>query len=147
MAVYAGRQVLVKIDTSLSGVGQGGASATWTTIGQQRGGSFTRSSETADATHKDDTGWPDAVVTRTPWSVSVDGALNPADTAWSTLLTRWAAKGKVWVQVNANAISGEYVEGQALITDLSYEFPESDVVTFSLELQGASSLVTSTVYS
>jgi len=147
MAVHAGRLVLVKIDTSSAGVGAGGAGASWTTIGQQRGGSFSRTSETADATHKGDSGWPDAVVTRTPWSVSVDGALNPVDSAWTTLLTRWAAKGKVWVQVNANSITGEYIEGQALITDLSYEFPESDVVTFSAEFQGASALVTSTVYS
>ena len=143
MAVYAGRQVLVKVDTNETG----GASATWTTIGQQRGGGFSRTSETADATHKDDNGWPDAVITRTPWSVSCDGALNPADTAWALLLTNWEGKTKMWVQVNANPISGEYVEGQAIITDLSYEFPESDVVTFTLELQGASSLVTSTVYS
>jgi len=143
MTVYAGRQVLIKIDTG----DVGGAAATWVTIGQQRGGGFSRTSETADATHKGDSGWPDAVVTRTPWSVSCDGALNPADTAWAYLLTKWAAKAKLWVQVNANAISGEYKEGQALITDLSYEFPESDVVTFSLELMGSSSLVTSTVYS
>lgn len=143
MTVYAGRQVLIKIDTG----DVGGASATWVTIGQQRGGGFSRTSETADATHKGDSGWPDAVVTRTPWSVSCDGALNPADTAWAYLLTKWAAKAKLWVQVNANAISGEYKEGQALITDLSYEFPESDVVTFSLELMGSSSLVTSSVYS
>ena len=143
MAVYAGRQVLVKVDTNETG----GATATWQTIGQQRGGGFGRTSETADATHKDDNGWPDAVVTRTPWSVSVDGALNPADTAWTLLLTNWEAKIKTWVQVNAFPISGEYKEGEVLITDLSYEFPESDVVTFTCELMGSSPLVTSTVYS
>jgi len=143
MAVYAGRQVLVKIDTNESG----GASAVWATIGQQRGGGFGRTSETADATHKDDNGWPDAVVTRTPWTVSCDGALNPADSAWALLLTTWEAKTKVWVQVNAHPIGGEYKEGQAIITDLSYEFPESDVVTFTCELMGASPLVVSSVYS
>lgn len=143
MAVYAGRQVVVKIDT----VEGGGAGATWVTIGQQRGGGFSRTSETADGTHKDDNGWPDAIVTRTPWSVSCDGALNPADAAWALLLTTWEAKTKAWIQVNAFDIAGEYVEGECIITDLSYEFPESDVVTFTCELMGASSLVTSAVYS
>ncbi len=139
MPVYAGRQVKVRIDTN----GVGGAGANWIHIAQQRGGSFSRTSDTADATHKDDNGWPSAVITRTPWSVSCDGAMNPADSVWSYLKTQWAAKNKVWVQVDASAIGGEKVEGQCIVTDLSYEFPESDLVTFTGEFEGSSPLVNS----
>lgn len=143
MAVYAGRDVTIKVDTADAG----GAGATWVSIGQQRGGSFSRSTDTADATYKTSGAYTDAVGTRISWTVSCDGVLNPADTAWAYLLTKWAAVGKVWVQVNCLEISGEYKEGQAIITDLSYEFPDNDVVSFTIELQGCGALTTSTVYS
>lgn len=139
MAVYAGRQVLIKVDTS----GVGGSGATWATIGQQRGGGLTRGSETADATHKDDQGYPSAVITRTPWSISCDGALNPADSAWSYLRTNWKNKAKVWIQVDESAIGGEKVEGTCIITDLSKEFPEGDLVSYSMEFQGDGALANS----
>lgn len=132
MAVFAGRQVLVKVDTN----GVGGAGASWITIGQQRGGSFGRTSETADATHKDDQGYPSAVITRTPWSMSVDGAMNPADSAWSYLLARWKAKEKPWIQVDASAIGGEKTEGTCIIANLTYDFPESDLVSYTAEFTG-----------
>ena len=139
MPVFAGRQVKIKIDTN----GVGGSGASWVALGQQRGGGFGRTTETADATHKDDNGWPAAVITRTPWSISCDGAVNPADSAWTYLKTQWGNKNKVWVQVDASPIGGEKVEGQCIITDLSQEFPESDVVTFNAEFEGASALVNS----
>lgn len=140
MAVYAGRLVLIKVDTSQVG----GGSAVWVTIGQQRGGSFGRSMETADATHKDDAGWASAVITRRAWSISADGALDPANPGWVEILEMFDANTVTWIQVDASAIaSGEKKEGTAIITDLSYEFPESDLVSFTIELQGDGALVTS----
>jgi TP901-1 family phage major tail protein len=137
MASYAGRQVLVKVD--LNNVGGSGAT-NWTQVGQQRDGGITRSSETADATHKDDLGYPSAVITRTPWSVTCDGALNPIDSVLSFLKAKWKAKAMVWVQVDASAISGEKVEGQAIITDFSFGFPEGDLVSYTCEFQGDGAL-------
>jgi predicted secreted protein len=139
MAVYAGRLVLVKYDTA----GVGGGSATWVTIGNQRGGGQTLGSETADSTHKSDDGWPSAVITRTPWSVSCDGALDAADSTLSALETAWAAKTKVWIQVDYTSVGGVAKEGQAIITDFSRDFPEGDLCAYTLELQGDGSLVTS----
>ena len=139
MAVWAGRQVKLKVD--LNGVGGGGAN--WVSIGQQRGGSLGRTTETADATHKDDNGWPAHVITRTPWTMSCDGALNPVDSAWGFLIAAWAAKTKVYVQMDASAIGGEKKEGIAIITDISSDFPESDVVSFTAEFQGSGPLVSS----
>jgi predicted secreted protein len=139
MALQPGRSVLIKIDTAEVG----GSSATWLTIGQQRGGSLKRSSDTVDGTNKGDNGWPNSVVTRTPWSVSVDGALDPADGAWVHVLARWEGKIKVWVQIDASAISGGKKEGQCVITNLQADFPEKDLVSFTIDFEGASALVTS----
>lgn len=139
MAVYAGRLVLIKIDNN----NVGGAGANWLTIAQQRGGNISRTSDTADATHKGLSGYPSAIITRIPWGFSADGALDPADPAWTKILADWAAKNKPWFQVDASGISGEKKEGTCIITDCSYEFPENDVVTYSLELQGDGSLNTS----
>lgn len=140
MAVHAGRLVLIKID--LNGVG--GAGANWVTVGQQRGGGTKKGSETADSTHKGDDGWPSAVITRTPWSISCDGALDPLDSALAYLETSWAAKTKVYAQIDKSALSGgTKKEGRAIITDFSDEYPEGDVVTFTLELQGDGALSTS----
>lgn len=139
MAVYPGRQVLIKIDTN----GVGGAGASWVTIGQQRDGALERSSETADATHKGDDGYPAAVITSIPWSVSCEGALPPGDSALTYLVTQWAAKAKVWIQVDESAISGEEKEGQAIITAFRKQYPIKDLISYSLDLQGDGELVTS----
>lgn len=139
MAVFAGRKVKIKVD--LNGIG--GAGANWATVGQQRGGSFGQTTETADATHKDDDGWPQDVITRTPWTVSCDGALNPLDSAWGFLNAAWGSKTKVYVQVDASLIGGEKKEGQAVITNISREFPEGDAYTYTLEFKGQGPLVNS----
>lgn len=139
MALQAGRSVLIKVDTA----GVGGGGATWFSIGQQRGGSLKRSSDTVDGTNKSDNGWPNSVVTRTPWSVSVDGALDPSDATWTYILGRWEAKVKVWIQIDASAISGLKKEGQCVITNLQADFPEKDLVSYTIDLEGASALVTS----
>jgi predicted secreted protein len=139
MALYAGRLVLVKLDTN----NVGGSGASWTTIGNQRGGSMKRGAETADSTHKSDAGWPSAVITRTPWSVSCDGALDAADTALAQLKTAWAAKTKQWVQIDYTSVGGIKEEGQAIITDFSLDFPEGDLCSYTLELQGDGPLAAS----
>ena len=134
MAVAAGRVVLIKVGTEDPAVLP---SASWDTIGQQRGGSFGRSVETADATHKDDNGWASAIGTRKAWTVSCEGALDQADAAWGRLKAAHSGLGRIAVQIDASAMtSGEKVEGLAWLTDLTYEFPESDVVTFTAEFQG-----------
>jgi len=146
MAVERGRDVLIYIDTDDAAAG---ATGTWVALGQQRGGGLGRAIDTADGTYKEtgsqpNVGWARAIATRKNWSVSCDGALNPADSAWQHLLTRWNNMQDIHVQIDASGItSGEKVDGKAWITDLSYEFPENDVVTFTAELQGDGQLKTS----
>lgn len=141
MAAKAGKDVKVRID--LNDVGKAGTPS-WSTIAQQRGGSQGGSSETADATHKDLAGWPSAVVTRTPWSISVDGALLVTDPAYLHLVATWKARIQTFVQVVWTAIGmANDEEGPVLITSLNRDFPESDIVQFSIELQGNGALVNS----
>lgn len=140
MAVNAGRDVLIKVDTADTG----GGTATWVTIAQQRGGSFSRTTELADATHKDDNGWQSSIGTTLGWSLSVDGALDPNDPAIAHLRTQYDAKAKVWVQFDASAITGgQKKEGQAWIANYTEEAPVGDVLGFTLELTGDGALVTS----
>jgi len=147
MAVERGRDVLIRIDTA--DVAAGASSAVWVLLGQQRGGGFNRGLETADGTFKEsgaqpNIGWQRAIATRKTWGFSVDGALDASDAAWQHLLTRWENMQDAHVQVDASLItSGEIKDGKVFITDLSYEFPEPDVVTFSAEFQGDGQLFTS----
>jgi predicted secreted protein len=146
MAVQRGRDVIIYIDTNNVTAGASGAS--WSAIGQQRGGNLARGIETADGTYKEtgsqpNVGWQRGIATRKTWGVSCDGALDPTDTAWQELLDRWENMQDIHVQVEAANVSGETKDGKAWITDLSYEFPEADVVTFTADFQGDGQLFTS----
>lgn len=140
-----GRAVFIKVDTA----GVGGGSATWVTVGQTTGDSFTRGTDTADTTHKGSGGFAQSLPTRNNWSVSCEGKLDPNGAGWVHLLSQWkqqataAAPTKTWVQINRSAIGGLNEEGQAWITALNEDFPEADVVTFTAEFQGTSSLANS----
>lgn len=133
MAVNSGRKVYIEVDTA--DVGDTGT-ATWTRIAQQRGGSKSRGTETADSTHKDDDGWQSGVVTRLNWSLSGDGVLSTTDPVYAYIHNKFKAKLSVWVRCNAQDIGGSLEYGQAWITDFSEEFPENDVVSFSIEFTG-----------
>lgn len=135
MAIYNGKDVKIKIDTA----GVGGASATWASISNQRGGSFSMSNNTVDSTTKDNAGWVDVFITDTTWSVSCDGALDPADPALSYLRGRVKARAKIWVQIDRSVIGGTKEEGQAVV-NMTEEFPVGDLVGFTLELAGAGTL-------
>lgn len=139
MPEYLGRLAKVFIDTA----GVGGAGATWVAIGQQRGGTLGRSAETVDATHKDSGGWAKSVITRNTWTVSVELALNRADAAYAFILGKWRNQVMVFVQVDASQIGGVKEEGQSIITSLSEEYPEADLVTGTMELQGNGTLTVS----
>ena len=139
MAVYKGNDVKVSYDIN----GVGGAGNDWAYIGQQRGGEFSGSTETADARNKDTNLWNEGVVTGLSWSTTVDGVLDPTDSAWIGLWADWKAGTKVWIQIDYSNVGGVTEEGQAIITGLTKASPISDVVSFSLDLQGDSSWVNS----
>jgi predicted secreted protein len=133
---YAGRQILIKVDTN----GVGGTGANWVTIGAQRGGGLRRGHESADATSKSSSGWTEMVVTRKNWGVSCDGVLDPADTAIDFLETAFENMTKVYVQMDRSAISATSKEGKSIISDFSEEASEGDVYAFTCEFQGDGAL-------
>lgn len=132
LTVYEGRRVYIWLDLNRVG----GAGANWVKIGQQKGGSLSRSAETADATNKDNYGAPTAIVTRMPWNFSCDGALNPADPAIAEMTTVWKTGVETYVKWDESAISGEVVSGPVLITKFSKDAPMGDLVSYSVEFQG-----------
>lgn len=134
-----GRKVVIKLDMN----GVGGAGANWVEVGQQIGGGLSRKSDKVDGTNKQDSGWPTAIVTRTPWSVSVDGALNINDATWVKLLQIWEAKTDGWFQIDHSAIGGPKKEGKCIIDSIDETFPEPELVKYKLELTGNGALVTS----
>lgn len=137
MAVEGGRKVKFAIDTD----GTGGSGATWVVVGMQRGGGSSRTSETADATNKDNEPWSETIITRIGWGASFDGVLDDADTALVYLRTQWKAGNPIYVQIQKDQLTGgQNEEGSAVITDLSEEYPDSDVVTYTCELQGTGAL-------
>ena len=146
MAVNSGRTVLVKI--SSDNLNHAIASGNCETIGQQRGGSLERSSETADSTHKDSSGsWASSVHTRRGWSISVDGVLDSTGSAWDYLYTAWTADVAHWFLIDGSTMSGStstdpsvVCSGTGFITSLSFDFPEADIVSYSLEVQGSGAL-------
>jgi len=138
MALKLGKDVKVKID--LNGVG--GAGANWSTIGQQRGGSDTIGNDTVDGTTKDSAGWVESVIVHKNWSVSIDGALDPADAGLSYLRTQLKAGAKVYVQIDATVAGGIKEEGRS-IGNMTRDHPEGDLVSFSAEFTGDGALTTS----
>jgi len=146
MAVNSGRTVVVKI--SADSANHAYDSGSWTTIGQQRGGSSERSTEVADATHKGTANnWATAVATRRGWSLSVDGVLDVADAGWVLLYGAWDSVAKEWFllsgagMASADATTTSVIaSGQAFVTSLSFDFPEADIVSYSAEIQGDGAL-------
>ena len=151
MAVNSGRTVLVKI--SDDNANHAYDNVAWETLGQQRGGSLERSTETADATHKGTAGaWASSVHTRRGWGVSVDGVLDATGTAWGLLYDAWVATTGVphWFLIDGSGMDGAGTadepsvtcSGTGFITSLSFDFPEADIVSFTVEIQGSGALAT-----
>lgn len=133
MAVKAGKNVRISID--LNDAGSGGA-PNWVEIGQQRDSSLQKRKDTSDATYKSNQGWKRAISTQKSWSITVDGLLDPADSAWSHLKTNFDNDTLTWVQIDDSGIGGSPREGQVHITTLDESYPTADSVAFTCEIQG-----------
>lgn len=123
-----GVEVLVKVNTGTEAV------PAYTAILGQKGGTFSRGYDTIDLTSKDNAGWADSDYGNGNWSVSVDGNLEEADPALDALDAAFLAAETVKVQFVFP--SGKAYEGDAVITDFSFEAPHDDVASYSLELTG-----------
>lgn len=138
MTLFNGVSALIKVSDN----GLGGASANWVSIAQQKGGSDTLNTETVDGSNKDTAGWAKVFITKTGWSVSVDGMLDVADPVLTYIRGRILARSTIWVQIDQSTLGGTKEEGQAACS-MTRDYPEGDTVKFTLEFTGDGSLITS----
>lgn len=106
----------------------------YTKIAGQKGGSFTRSTDTIDLTSKDNVGWQDEDYGVASWSIEADGLLVEDDAGYSALED--AFDNKEFVLVRWETAAGNKYEGQAIISDFSTEAPYDDNATYSITLNG-----------
>lgn len=139
MPVEQGRKIFVKVD--LNGVG--GVGANWQKVAQQIEGEHGRTSDTIDATNKDDFGWASAVVSQNNWTISCGGAMKVGDSVLAFVRTSWRNQVKIWVQIDRSQIGDLKEEGLAIITDFSESFPDKELVKYKLDLKGDGAIVTS----
>lgn len=100
----------------------------------QRGGTFSRSSDTIDISSKDSYGWSDEDYGVASWSIEADGLLVESDAGYQALED--AFDNKEFVLVRWETAAGNKYEGQALITDFGTEAPYDDSATYSITLNG-----------
>jgi TP901-1 family phage major tail protein len=106
----------------------------YTKVAGQRGGTFSRSSDTIDITSKDNYGWMDEDYGIASWSIEADGLLVEDDAGYMALEN--AFDNKQTVLVRWETAGGNQYEGDAIITDFSNEAPYDDSATYSITLNG-----------
>lgn len=140
MADWAGHNILIKIDTN----DVGGAGASWATIGLQRAGSIALSRDLLDASNKDTPGWKKVIGGNASFSVPVEGILDAADVQLAKLRTAVTTRVKVWIQIDADAMtSGLEEEFEAIVMNFVDRFVTGELVQYTAELVGDSAITTS----
>lgn len=128
MPKIPGVDVLVKVDIN----------GTPTIIGGQSGATLNRSKETIDATSKDSNGWVENLAGIKSWSVECEGFIVDDDVALHYLEDAFMNDQIVTVEIAMP--SGKKYQGQALVTEIPFEFPQDDASTFSITLEGTGPL-------
>jgi TP901-1 family phage major tail protein len=114
-------------------------SPTWTSVGGQRGGSFSGKGASLDCRSKDGLGWPNKMVGQNDWSISGDGLYAITDTGLDALRSAWLNRQQVQVRLAFNGESQTYT-GMAIITQYDVDAPFDKESTAKYTLEGASAL-------
>ena len=105
-------------------------------VAGQREGNLSRTVDEMDVSSKDsDT--RETELTFLNWEISCGGLVKLADEGFALLEEAFNNKEKVKVQFNLPEIT---YTGEAYITELSFDAPYEDVVTYSATLKGSSEL-------
>lgn len=127
--VIKGLDVLIKINGKV--------------VGGQRNASLEISVETMDATHKLSGGWSEKIAGLMSWTPSLDGIYVTDDEGLGLLekaLFDKKAVDLVFFQgVEGDTYSFGY-EGKAILTSLSYEAGQDDVVSYTVGSEGTGKL-------
>lgn len=112
---------------------------TYNTLAGQRSTTLNRGTDEADATDKDSSEYHEGLPTIRNWSFDASGIVEEADTALVDLEDAWTNNTKIQVQIETPA--GNTYTGEATVTQLNYEGPHDDVLSYSVSLVGSGSLV------
>ena len=124
MAAIKGLDVLIKVGS--------------TVVGGQRNASLEMSAETIDTTVKTTGGWASKITGIKSWTSSCDGVYFVDDTGLEAAQTAFMNGTAVSLEFsNSNGLS---YSGQAVITSMSVEAGQEDIVSYTISFEGTGAL-------
>ena len=124
MAAIKGLDVLIKVGTQV--------------VGGQRNASLEMSAETIDTTVKSTGGWAAKIPGIKSWTSSCDGVYFLDDAGLQAAQT--AFMNGTEVQLVFSNSSGLAYSGQAVITSMSVEAGQEDIVSYTISFEGTGAL-------
>ena len=124
MSAIKGLDVLIKVGS--------------TVVGGQRNASLEMSAETIDTTVKSTGGWAAKIPGIKSWTSSCDGVYFLDDTGLEAAQTAFMNGNAV--QLEFSNSSGLAYSGQAVITSMSVEAGQEDVVSYTISFEGTGAL-------
>lgn len=103
---------------------------------------MSESSETIETTTRDNAGWKTALATKQSYTISVAGLATKDDedsgnSVYSYRRLRKLKRDRIVFDWKIKTLSGWYVDsGKAIITDISFDDPVDDFISFSATLEG-----------
>ena len=126
MAAIKGLDVLIKVGSQV--------------VGGQRNGSLEMSAETIDTTVKSTGGWAAKIPGIKSWTSSCDGVYFLDDAGLKAAQTAFMSGTEVKLEFSKGT---ELVySGQAIITSMSVEAGQEDVVSYTISFEGTGALST-----
>ena len=124
MAAIKGLDVLIKVGS--------------TVVGGQRNASLEMSAETIDTTVKTTGGWASKITGIKSWTSSCDGVYFVDDAGLEAAQTAFMNGTAVSLEFsNSNGLS---YSGQAVITSMSVEAGQEDIVSYTISFEGTGAL-------
>ena len=124
MAAIKGLDVLIKVGS--------------TVVGGQRNASLEMSAETIDTTVKSTGGWASKIPGIKSWTSSCDGVYFVDDAGLEAAQTAFMNGTAVSLEFsNSNGLS---YSGQAVITSMSVEAGQEDIVSYTISFEGTGAL-------
>ena len=127
MSAIKGLDVLIKVGS--------------TVVGGQRNASLEMSAETIDTTVKSTGGWAAKIPGIKSWTSSCDGVYFLDDAGLKAAQT--AFMNGTEVKLEFSKASGLAYSGQAVITSMSVEAGQEDVVSYTISFEGTGALTAS----
>lgn len=124
MSVIKGLDVLIKVGGQI--------------IGGQRGCSIDLTSESIDASVKQNNGWSTKIGGLKSWTASCDGVYFVDDAGIQAIYDAFEAGETVELEFSNTA--GIYQKGEAMISSINIEAGQDDVVSYQMSFEGCGAL-------